>query len=762
MNARVTLYEGASILFPEGPRVVVAVGPFGYTVRDVTGGIHEVSWTDVQPARAIVDGRVDAVAESLMAVLSGLSDDALQESLNKLEVVLTMRTGFARGHPALARPGEPYSLFDPDRRVSDSKKCEAMAKILARAALLDRRRQRDMEAGKATPRARVGAVSQRQLMNWLSDFDRPINGGLLALVDKRRVRRHSAFGTLDPEVRRVADGIAARIDGTQAVRSIDELLRRTLLALKAEGLDSLDPPESTLRTYLTQAAQAAGRTTRSHTTKKLRGVLALTAYSALRPGQVVAIDVTRSDTFCVDPWTGKPISVEIITALDVCTRVVLALRVVPRSANSIEAGLILYDVLRPFSQVVEPGQVHDWRWAGVPETIGAIDDAVAEAERLSGRPLLGEHAIPGLLPDAIRADKGSIFTGRFFREVCNTLGIHLLLSRGKKPTDNAFVERWHETLQRCLLQLSGHKGRNVSQRGSDAGKIVVDKKGRAVFKGDGPGLTPRELELRLREFISTDYHRTRHGGIAVVDRTLEDRSPAVGMTPLEVFDSLLAAVGRLHVLQRPDLLYDLLPQLWLTIRHDGVEYKDLTFDCAELDDFRTVSKGFFRDKDRAAPFFMDPRDLSRLWFRRPDTGAVVEVPWRRAFQLQAPMTDLVLAAATKAVIRRGGTNNTINKDSVQREILETVNDIASVDRIRANPDLVDWKPNKVAAAHLRESRSQFDHQEAARGGPRDQLRFGRGATRKGSRADASRSGTPPAFDPRQTAWPTLESQEGEP
>jgi putative transposase len=75
-----------------------------------------VSWTDVQPARAIVDGRVDAVAESLMAVLSGLSDDALQESQDKQEVVLTMRTGFARGHPALARPGEPYSLFLGERR----------------------------------------------------------------------------------------------------------------------------------------------------------------------------------------------------------------------------------------------------------------------------------------------------------------------------------------------------------------------------------------------------------------------------------------------------------------------------------------------------------------------------------------------------------------------------------------------------------------------------------------------------------------------
>lgn len=105
MSARVTLYEGAQILFPDGPRTVVAVSPLGYSVRDVTGTVTEVSWTTVQPARTILDGRVDAVAESVMAVLQGLSDSALQEALDKQEVVLTMRTGYARGDAAVARPG---------------------------------------------------------------------------------------------------------------------------------------------------------------------------------------------------------------------------------------------------------------------------------------------------------------------------------------------------------------------------------------------------------------------------------------------------------------------------------------------------------------------------------------------------------------------------------------------------------------------------------------------------------------------------------
>jgi len=542
---------------------------------------------------------------------------------------------------------------------------------------------------------------------------------------------------------------------------VDELYRRTILALKTEGLGALNVPQATLRTYLSQLNAAAGRTTRSHTTKKVRGVVALSAYPALRPGQVVAIDSTRADTFCVDPWSGKAISVEIITALDVCTRVVLGLRVVPRSANAVEAGLILYDVLRPFSQVVEPGRVHDWRWAGVPEMVGPIEEAAAVAERHCGRALIGHHEIPAVLPDAIRADNGSIFTSRYFRDVCKTLGIHLLLSRGKKPTDNAFVERWHETLQRCLQPLAGHKGRNVSQRGSDAGKIVYDKKGRAIFKGDGPGLTPRELELRLREFVTTDYHRTKHGGITVVDRVIEDRTPAVALTPLELFDALLLAVGRIHVLQRPDLLYDLLPVRWLTIRHDGVEYKDLTFDCVDLDEFRHVPKGFFRDGDRAAPFLFDPRDLSRLWFRHPSTGQVIEVPWRRAFQLTAPMTDVVLEAATKAFRRRGGINKSITKDAVQHEILAAVNDIADIERLRADPDLADWGPNKVTAAYLRTSRSRSDHQEAATAGARKPQRA-RTSKRPGAHSTKPPSGrraTKVAFDPTQTAWPALESRE---
>lgn len=209
MSARVDLWVGALVLFPEGPRTIVEVSPMGYATRDITGAITQVPWIEVQPARSIIAGRVDAVAESLTFVLSGLSESALQEALDKQEVILTLKTGYARGYAALARPGEPYTIFDPANRASDSRKCAAMAEILGREAAQDRRLQRAQEDGRNSARSRVGAVSARQLMNWLGDYNQDVNGGLLAMVDGRRVRRHTQFATLDPEVRRVADSVAS-------------------------------------------------------------------------------------------------------------------------------------------------------------------------------------------------------------------------------------------------------------------------------------------------------------------------------------------------------------------------------------------------------------------------------------------------------------------------------------------------------------------------------------------------------------------------
>lgn len=711
MSTRTELYEGALILTDKGPRIVVGMTPMTFVTRGIDGDIEEIDWREVETAREIFEGRVEAVSYSVTAAWEGLSTAAQEQALDRQEVVLEILTGYARGHAALARDGEPFWPFDPKDQHSLRFRLAQMSKRLEQEYSLDRARHRETE-GSQTRSKRLGPHSPNTLRNWCVAYTRNVNGGVFALIDGRRNRQHSVYESLEPEIRRIADQQVSRLDGSTSDLNIDELYRRTVLALRSEGLTDLAVPEKTLRSYLSHSKKKVGRTTRSQRTNHLRGSSSLSSFPALRPGQVVAIDVTRADNLVWDQWSQKIVSVEIITALDVASRVVLAIRVVPRSADSHTAGLLLYDVLRPFAMAIEPEEVHDWRWAGVPETVGLLPDAVSEAESISrsGAPLIGDHEIPAVLPESIRADHGSIFTSAHFRNLCERFQINLLLSRGKKPTDNAFVERWHETLQRGLQQVHGHKGRNVSQRGSDVGKLrVVDDE--PVFLGDGPLLTARELELHLKEFIAVDYHRSWHQGLTLVDREVSAQDAQLRMTPLESFDAMLAATGRLHILQRPDLIYDLLPIVWGRIGHAGVEFNNLTYDCRGLDEFRNVPKGFFRDGDRAAPFFRDPHDVSRVWFRHPDSDQIIEVPWRKAYQLEAPMTDAMLAEASRRVRQRGG-NRVLNAGSAQKEILDLLNDVGDLERLRRNPGMSDWSESSLIAARMRTARSKFDHAEA--------------------------------------------------
>jgi hypothetical protein len=133
---------------------------------------------------------------------------------------------------------------------------------------------------------------------------------------------------------------------------------------------------------------------------------------------VVAIDVTRADNLVFDPLSARAYSVEIITAIDVATRVVLALRVVPRSANGIEAGLLTYDMCRPFSLAVEGTSIGDWRWVGLPQHLDMSRVPVRMGRRLVApdfSTLQTEHRIPSVRPDAIRCGHGSIFASQEYR-----------------------------------------------------------------------------------------------------------------------------------------------------------------------------------------------------------------------------------------------------------------------------------------------------------------------------------------------------------
>ncbi|WP_187292981.1 DDE-type integrase/transposase/recombinase, partial [Mycobacteroides abscessus] len=578
----------------------------GVRLRDALGHLEHVSWQGLPMARAIDEGQVAALTEPLRPLWDVLDDKAKGVALRRLEVVQEVITGYRDGHHELAREGEPRSPFGPGFGVSESRRCTAMAELLAYEGEFDRETQRRVRDGEL----QSAAISVNTVRKWVRDWKQ---GGLRALIDGRSTRQSKSWDLIDPRYRQVAQRVIDTLDGDKSTVSLNELDRRTRVALRSEGITDVVTPQRITQAFLSTLKRTKGTTTRAQRSSSLQAVSGTRHYPALRPGQVVAIDATRADNLVYDALNGRAYSVEILTAIDVATRVVLALRVVPRSADGIDAGLMIYDVCRPFSLAVDGSAVGPWRWVGLPEQVDMSQVAVRAGSRVLApdfTTLQGQHEIPSVMPDAIRCDRGAIFISEHFRAVLHDLGVDLLLSRGRKPTDNPHVERWHETLQRAVQQIPGYKGRNTSERG----RLV----------GQEPLLTAQELQQHLRAFIALDYHRSWHTGLVLPGE------PSARVSPLEMWDAMVEATGRIDVPQRSDLIYQFLPVRWATIGHAGVELSDIPYDSEVLDRYRRVERGRFRQQDCAAPFFVDPHDLSRIWFRDPETQRVEPIEWRGA------------------------------------------------------------------------------------------------------------------------------------
>lgn len=679
-NGRTNLVEGTRVFTNQGFAVVDKIEAAGVTLQYAFGETVKVRWAELDWIRICENGEVAALCEPLRPLWDALTDEVRKAALFKLGVVQQTLTGYKYGHPALALPGEPRPPFGPSG-ASESKRCTAMA------AQLNLGSQPDLK-GTGEPQGddeEAPKYSPVTIRSWVRGFK---ERGLLALIDARSTRQSKSWELIDERFRQVATQIVDTLDGDRSTISIEEIDRRTRVRLKEHGIKDFQAPQRITRQFLAALKRERGATTRAQKSRKLRKVSGAKHYPAIRPGQVVAIDATRADNLVYDTLTGEACSVEILTAIDVATRVVLALRVVPRSANGIEAGLLLYDICRPFSVLVEGTSISQWRWTGLPEQLDLRGVAVRVGKRLLApdfNTMQGEHGVPSVLPDAIRCDHGSIFVSQHYRALLPSLGIDLMLNRGGKANDNPHVERWHETIQRGLQQIPGYKGRNVSERG----RLVSEE----------PLLTASQLRDHLRRFVALDYHRSVHEGLILPDEE-EAR-----LCPLEMWDAMTELTGRIDVPQQSDLIYQFLPVRWGTISHAGVEFKNLVYDSLRVfEPYRSVPVGQFRPEDRAAPFFYDPQDLSRIWFRDPATNRVEPIEWRGSDRTVAPMTSAIVDAARRRIRQRGG-NLVLSRGSATKQILD---ELTQITEAPAKPKL----RKKLIAARLRVEQAKTDHAEA--------------------------------------------------
>ena len=669
-----TMEAGSRVLLPDGIGIVQQTTDRGFQVRSVHGELVEVAFTAIQPAGA------GAVHPSLEPWWSGLPEQARAGALAKLEIVQLVTTGYREGHVALARDDEPsWPFSDPGQ--SEARRIEAAAR------LVQQQNSANPTVAKRIAYGDLATVpgSASSIKRWVAQWRRE---GIRALVDQRAARRTPDSDRVDPEYRAVAEELVAGFTGGRSAVTKVEIDRQIRMELARRGLTVRTPQRATER-FVSELVDAAGATPRAQHSHHLREVAGHSQVMAVRPGQIVAVDATRCNNLVVDPYDGTPRSVEILTAIDVASRVVLACRVCPMSANSNDLRYLLYDILREFHTVVDGASINDWRWAGVPETI-SLTDATLRVKgpgraslTIRGRPLTGVHINPSVWPDGFRVDRGSINLSAQTRLVLADLGIDLLPNRGGKSNDNAHIERWWETLEGALQGIPGYKGRNPSERGT----LVADE----------PLMTWEGLQAYLHWWIATTYHRRSHSNLHLPD---DPRGPHV--TPLEMFDALQGAAGRIDVAQHPDLLYQLLDVVWLTPGHAGVEHRGLTYSADILTAEGATYTGRFRPIDRAMPFFVDPHDEGQIWYQ-DGNNTVHEVPWTGRDRTRVPMTSKVVDRGRAIIRSRHGRN--LGARAIDQEL------IAYLVNLENSTKAADRRA--LFAASIRTASSQFEHATAA-------------------------------------------------
>ena len=573
---------------PSGVNVVLRVNPdhlIHVPLRELlTSDRVRVVPTEPGPAS-------DDPWDTATVVLAELTERERLIMCERAAHVREVLTGFRSGSSFLAAPGEPRTQFDPQ------------------LPLMTRYQAKAQELG----------MSVRALNKWVVRFHRQGDAGLAP-----RSRGPSPNPTGKADLRWVDTALEVMVEHTDLSRPSETMvIRRTNARVIARYGADVVPQPSRSTAFRVLAVLERRHPTFRLSTKRNRDIAdrPKEVYGKLRPtrpGEYLLMDSTRLDVFALDPVTLRWVRAELTVALDWYTRCVTGLRVTPVSTKSIDAATVLYQTFRPRP----PGQ--NWPKEAVWPDHGIPSAVLMDVNTITGSVVGAAH--PAIVPDTLVVDHGRIFVSEHLMSVCERLGISVQPARLKTARDKGPVERFFETLREDLLQvLPGYKGPDVYSRG-------VDPESEAFFFLD-------ELEDIIREWVAVVYHRRPHSGLS------DPHLHAMKMSPAMMFEHGVARAGYIEASRDPDLAYEFLKTVWRTIQHYGVEIGGRRYNGSVLDRYRNTSSAYGGKAKGRWPFQVDTDDVTRIYFRDPDTRRYHALVWEHAPSLMMPFSEDALAFA---------------------------------------------------------------------------------------------------------------------
>ena len=319
------------------------------------------------------------------------------------------------------------------------------------------------------------------------------------------------------------------------------------------------------------------------------------------PLMVVQIDHTPADIILVDDVHRKPIGRPFITlAMDVHSRMVTGyyLSFDAPSATSV-AMCVAHSIVPKDAWLVLHGVEEQWPVWGTPARI--------------------------------HVDNGSDFRSDTFTHSCLAYNIELSFRPPAQPKYGGHIERVLGSLLREIHDLPGTTFSNVKERGE------YDSEKHAA-------MTLAEFEHWLVTFICSVYHKRVHSGI--------------GMPPIAKWEQGILGTAT-HpgsgIPRRPanadTVLLDFLPAFQRTVQPIGVSVDGITYYSDVLRPWINATDTAAVRTKRTLLFRRDPRDVSSLWFRDPQTKVYYKIPAADQTMPQISAWELAIA---KAELRKQG------------------------------------------------------------------------------------------------------------
>jgi putative transposase len=307
---------------------------------------------------------------------------------------------------------------------------------------------------------------------------------------------------------------------------------------------------------------------------------------ASRPLEIVQIDHTKADIFVVDEETRKPVGRPWLT---------LAMDVYTRMITGF------------YLTMEAPSRLST--------SLCLLHSVFDKSAWLREREILDDWPVAGL-PEMLHVDNGADFRSRAFARGCRDAGVRIDWRPPGAPRFGGHIERLIGTHMGALHLLPGSTASNIQERGD------CDPNRHSC-------LTLRELERHIALEIVGSYHHSIHAGL--------------GRPPIAVWKEIEGDVPLRLPQDRMRFWLSFLPEDERTLRPDGIHLFRLRYWSPAL------SADLGRTKGRLLVKY-DPRDMSRIFVRRP-SGGFVEA---RYADVTLPSVTLREAqTARRALLKKG-------------------------------------------------------------------------------------------------------------